>query len=87
LVSSKTKKTDRRGFVRGVTRSIHGQAKAFFYLKNSLEFKPGRPGLSKGIRFGLNQGFMHWTCSITRLVIEQVLAKCSAFCCFLAEVV
>jgi HEPN domain-containing protein len=28
-----------------------------------------------------------WTCSITRLVIEQVLAKCSAFCCFLAEVV
>jgi hypothetical protein len=25
---------------------------------------------------------VHWTCSITRLVIEQVLAKCSAFCFF-----
>jgi hypothetical protein len=24
----------------------------------------------------------NWTCSITRLVIEQVLAKCSAFCFF-----
>jgi hypothetical protein len=29
----------------------------------------------------------YWTCSITRLVIEQVLAKCSAFCCFLVVVV
>jgi hypothetical protein len=29
----------------------------------------------------------HWTCSITRLVIEQVLAKCFAFCCFLVVVV
>jgi hypothetical protein len=25
---------------------------------------------------------VYWTCSITRLVIEQVLAKCSAFCFF-----
>jgi hypothetical protein len=30
---------------------------------------------------------VYWTCSITRLVIEQVLAKCSAFCCFLVVVV
>jgi predicted amidohydrolase YtcJ len=29
----------------------------------------------------------HWTCSITRLVIEQVQAKCFAFCCFQAVVV
>jgi hypothetical protein len=25
---------------------------------------------------------LYWTCSITRLVIEQVQAKCRAFCCF-----
>jgi REP element-mobilizing transposase RayT len=28
-----------------------------------------------------------WTCSTTRLVVSQVCAKCSAFCCFLAVVV
>jgi hypothetical protein len=27
----------------------------------------------------------YWTCSITRLVIEQVLAKCSTFCFFLSR--
>jgi xylulokinase len=29
----------------------------------------------------------YWTCSITRLVVEQVSQKCSAFCCFLMVVV
>ncbi|MDR2079492.1 MAG: hypothetical protein LBP74_07225, partial [Treponema sp.] len=77
-----------------IARFIDNHKNMILYVneKRSRLFLPRELQSLRAALDHLGSGFYedniaHWTCSITRLVIEQVSAKCSAFCCFSAEFV